>query len=360
MSPTLSENSNMYYDELDDCYTTPSPTPSKTTNMDDFPPLPAPAPATVTKPRTKASKANKGKGKKAANDNDDNPFLTVDMATGAGSPSKCLHLNTVGEVTPTPNAAVTATPAVAVILPALAPVVASVTAPIIVPVAAPIVTPFAVSAVAPVAAPVVAPFAMPAVAPVAVPIIAPIVATIAAPIAAPATVAPTPVPAPAPMPAPVTVAAPIAAPIPPPANTLPPVADEQLLQGVPTNLLGMYKEVTHPKFFLVVNGGNGPVMKTHGLIHAAIGSFINIDPTNFTLGTPHTAANRMSPALWLAAGIPNNLAQAIVNAHIIASSNITLFSLPYNMPVIDFVGVFASFTLPNTTMGPYSHCDQQQ
>ncbi|KAJ7878078.1 hypothetical protein B0H13DRAFT_2052970 [Mycena leptocephala] len=128
-------------------------------------------------------------------------------------------------------------------------------------------------------------------------------------------------------------------------------SSEQLLHGVPDDLLKMYEDVPHPKFFLVVSGGNGAVMRTHGLIWEAIGNRINIDPTDFTLGTPPTAANGMSPALWLAADIPDHLTQALIDDHILSSTSITLFPLPYDMPIIGFVGVFAGFTLPNTAAG---------
>ncbi|KAJ7488863.1 hypothetical protein FB451DRAFT_1223103 [Mycena latifolia] len=126
---------------------------------------------------------------------------------------------------------------------------------------------------------------------------------------------------------------------------------EQLLHGVPADLIQMYEAVAFPKFFLVVSGGNGAVMKTHGLIREAIGSFINIDPSGFTLGTPPTAANGTSSSLWLAADIPDHLAQAIVDTPVISSTSITLYPLPYNMPVVGFVGVFAGFTLPNSDAG---------
>jgi hypothetical protein len=124
---------------------------------------------------------------------------------------------------------------------------------------------------------------------------------------------------------------------------------EQLIQGIPPDLLQMYDEVAHPKFFLTVSGGNSAVMRTHGLIREAIGSYINIDPAHFTLGTPPTAANGTSPALWLAADIPGHLAQTIVDARIISSTPITLYALPYELPVNGFVGVFAGFKLPDTT-----------
>lgn len=113
----------------------------------------------------------------------------------------------------------------------------------------------------------------------------------------------------------------------------------------------MYEAVPFPKFFLVVSGGNGAVMKTHGLIRDAIGNFINIDAAGFTLGTPPTATNGTSPSLWLAADIPGQLTQAILDTLILSSAGITLYALPYNMPVIGFAGVFAGFTLPNTVMG---------
>ncbi|KAJ7878254.1 hypothetical protein B0H13DRAFT_2545725 [Mycena leptocephala] len=92
-------------------------------------------------------------------------------------------------------------------------------------------------------------------------------------------------------------------------------------------------------------------MRTHGLIRESIGGFLNIDPTSFTLGTPPTAANGTSPTLWLAADIPNNLVQGIIDNRILSSTAITLFPLPYTMPVTGFIGVFAGFTIPNSDAG---------
>ncbi|KAJ6626645.1 hypothetical protein B0H10DRAFT_2210937 [Mycena sp. CBHHK59/15] len=138
-----------------------------------------------------------------------------------------------------------------------------------------------------------------------------------------------------------------------PAGGFPPIvySPELLLQGVPPDLVQMYEAVPFPKLFLVVSGGNGAVMRTHGHIRNAIGNFVNVEPTSFTLGTPPTSANGTSPSLWLAADIPGQLSQAILDARIISSSGITLFSIPYDMPVSGFIGVFAGFTLPNTAMG---------
>ncbi|KAJ7734172.1 hypothetical protein DFH07DRAFT_967718 [Mycena maculata] len=102
---------------------------------------------------------------------------------------------------------------------------------------------------------------------------------------------------------------------------------------------------------MTVSGGNGAVMKTHGLIRDLISSFINIDPASFTLGTPPTADDGTSPSLWLATDIPAHLAQHIVDNHIISSNGITVFPLPYSMPNLSFVGIFAGFTLPDTDAG---------
>ncbi|KAJ7615184.1 hypothetical protein B0H17DRAFT_1152868 [Mycena rosella] len=116
---------------------------------------------------------------------------------------------------------------------------------------------------------------------------------------------------------------------------------ELLLQGIPLDLIKMYDDIAQSKFFIVVSGGNRavmPVMRTHGLIQEALGSFVNIDPTSFTLGTPPTATNGTSPALWLAANISPQLVQAIIDNHIISSTSITLFPLLYNMPIIGIVG----------------------
>ncbi|KAJ7774521.1 hypothetical protein DFH07DRAFT_767222 [Mycena maculata] len=126
---------------------------------------------------------------------------------------------------------------------------------------------------------------------------------------------------------------------------------EQLLQGVPADLQQMYNAVPHPKFFMVVSGGNGAVMRTHGLIRDSIGNFINIDPASFTLGTPPTADDGTSPSLWLAADIAAPLAQHIVDNRIISSNGVTIYPLPYHMPIVGFIGVFAGFTLPDTAAG---------
>jgi hypothetical protein len=113
----------------------------------------------------------------------------------------------------------------------------------------------------------------------------------------------------------------------------------------------LYNEVRSPKFFVVVSGGNGATIQTHGLIRIAIGDFINVDPTSFHLGTPPTSEYGPSPVLWLVAGLSPPLAQAILDQPVLSSRPITLFTIPFDMPVIGFVGTFGGFTLPNTQGG---------
>ncbi|KAJ7757380.1 hypothetical protein DFH07DRAFT_772862 [Mycena maculata] len=377
-------------------------------SMEDFPPLVAPAPAATAKPHAKATKAPKGKGRaKAATNNDEDPFLVADIARAAaaslglttalnqategasssrrpaaapGSPPKRLRANTTGDAAPAPFAANAQAPAPpATFTPSAANVTTAPAAAVdTVPVAAAVTMEPAVvlNAAAPAMIPVAAaPTAVPVIAaPAAAPVVAPVIAApvtiapVTVPVAVVLAAAPVAVPVVAPAAIPVQPAA--AAALPPMwlmANGLPPrgsytptpaggfpniiYSAEQLLAGILDILLQKYDEVNHPKFFIVVSGGNGTLMRTHGLIREAIGGFINIDPTSFTLGTPPTASNGSSPALWLAADIRDDLVQGIVNNRIISSANITLYPLPYNMPVSGFIGVFSSFTLPNSDTG---------
>ncbi|KAJ7682189.1 hypothetical protein DFH06DRAFT_1314410 [Mycena polygramma] len=121
-------------------------------------------------------------------------------------------------------------------------------------------------------------------------------------------------------------------------------------------MFGMYDDVGGPKLFISVSGGNGIVMKTHGLVRECIGNFANIGATDFALGTPPVAADGTSPALWLVADIPAHLAQAIIDMRILSSAPITLFTFPYHIPIIGFVGIFTGFTIANTAEGATIAC----
>ncbi|KAJ7863293.1 hypothetical protein B0H14DRAFT_3444162 [Mycena olivaceomarginata] len=248
-------------------------------------------------------------------------------AAEPGSPSKHCRSNTAGDASPAPVPTMQIAVPVAA-APATVPTAAAAAAPLAAHAAAPLAAPAAVHSTAPVKAPATTPATAPFATLVTAPAIALATAPVAVPIASPAittpatTYAAAPVAAPVagPAVAPATVLLPLLPPcccsccnprcsprcpccrhpslwltadgLPPrssytltPASSFPPIvySPEQLLQGVPADLIGMYEEVAFPKFFLVVSGGNGAVMKTHGLICEAIGNYVNIDPTAFTL-----------------------------------------------------------------------------
>jgi hypothetical protein len=120
---------------------------------------------------------------------------------------------------------------------------------------------------------------------------------------------------------------------------------------MPPNLMQMYRDVPHPKFLLTVSGGNGLTMHTHGLIRDAIRNYINVDITNFQLGTPPTVERGPNPILWLVAGLPEHLSEELVHKRVLSSSHITFYTIPFDIPVMGFVGTFSGFTLPNTQGG---------
>ncbi|KAJ7653866.1 hypothetical protein B0H17DRAFT_1214524 [Mycena rosella] len=356
-SPTPSDSSDMYWDEVD--RVSASPAPSETADAIDWDsdssagPLES-ANATPT-PAARLSSP--------ATNNEDDPFLAADIerakaeslgmpashdpaTDGAsssrrpeaepGSPSKRLRANT---------SATTGAPAVRTSTAPTTPADTVAPAPAAIPATA--ANTALANAPAPMLAPAPAVGATYAVAAAAAPIAA------AVPIAAAAAPAAAVGPALPPLWLTADGLPPRGSFTPTPAGGFHPIvySPEALLHGVPPDLTVMYDDVAQPKFFVVVSGGNGAVMRTHGLIREALGDFSNIDPTSFTLCTLPTAANGTSPALWLVADIPPQLAQAIVDNRIISSIRITLFPLPYSMPIIGFVGVFAGFTLPNTDAG---------
>ncbi|KAJ6483347.1 hypothetical protein C8R45DRAFT_931958 [Mycena sanguinolenta] len=129
-----------------------------------------------------------------------------------------------------------------------------------------------------------------------------------------------------------------------------------LFQGMPANLQTLHDDVPHPKFYVVVSGGNGAVVRTHGLIREALGEYINFDTTAIQLGTPPTPESGPSPVVWLVAGIPAPLAQVILGRPAISSQAITLYPIPYDVPIVGYVGTFAGFTLPATQGGANTAC----
>ncbi|KAJ7659534.1 hypothetical protein B0H17DRAFT_1212862 [Mycena rosella] len=344
-SPTPSENSDLYYKEFD--HTSPSPALSQTADVfgwesDDTPaptdpcdvtptPQAARASSPLTKPRTaKATKAKKGKEKAKATEtvaaeivahtNDANdPFLTADIAcaTAASLSQQMEHDNATAGASSSSRCP-TAAPGSPIVPPSsafLMPISGPAPVPAIVPTAGATVTP-----------------------PVAV----------AVPIQPAAVAMPTQHAVSAAMP-PMWLTADglphCGLYTPTPAGGFDSIVYEptQLLQGVPPELIQL--------------GGNGDVMRTHGLIRKAIGNFTNVDPTSFTLSTPPTIASSTSSALWLLADIPSWLTQAILSNCVLSSTAITLYPLPYDMPVAGFVGVFTGFTLPNSDASTNTTCN---
>ncbi|KAJ7245459.1 hypothetical protein C8J57DRAFT_1476414 [Mycena rebaudengoi] len=368
-SPAPSVESDFYWDNVD----SPSPAPSQTADPigwesdstpapvesanatptpqaarhsspasvieisgEDFPPLnaAAPAPATVTKPRAKAAKS-KGKKKAVArpvtNDEDD-PFLVEELEKartaslalsyspvhsngGASSsrrpegepdsPSKRLRANSTGASAPAPFADTTK---------AAAPAPAAESAPVAVPTSG---TPF------------LAPMNAPAAA-----------NALAAANDAPAAANDAPAAA-NDAPAAANDAPAAANDAPPPPTTPPPL--HTLRSRLQPLLLASLQLLFYLRLAATVPP-RGPTASS-----ATLGNRINVGSATFILGTPPTAANGSSPALWLVAGIPANLAQDILDSRVVSSTAITLFPIPYDIPVNGFVGVFTGFYLANTT-----------
>ncbi|KAF8174330.1 hypothetical protein K438DRAFT_1980355 [Mycena galopus ATCC 62051] len=386
---------------MNDRNTTPTPQPVRNTSPasvieiteDDFPALTTPVPAAAAATRRKAGKKNKGK-KHVIQENADegDPFLAAATATAIadplgpasdmrfeadtatavanslgltntahyatagtsssrrvlGSPLKCQCTNSAGDAAPAPTRGSTQASGSPFLVPtssannaaaaptdaAAAPIAAVLTPTVNVPAAAP---------APPVTVPVVAAPHVHTVAPV----------TFAAALAAPAPAAlPNLAPAPAVVVQNIIAANPIVAPAGPtwptadgnpprgsytaiPAGFPPIVYSHTLLtQGIPPNLMQMYQEVPGPN-----------------LIHNSISNAIDIEPTNFQLGTPPTADNGTTSSLWLVAGIPEHLAATVLTYPFLSSGRITIYPLPFNLPVNGFVGTFTDFTLPNNLKG---------
>ncbi|KAF8169614.1 hypothetical protein K438DRAFT_227717 [Mycena galopus ATCC 62051] len=343
---------------VDDRDSTPTPVQGRNTSpasvieisAEEFPALAAPVPAAAAAPRRKAGKKNKDKGKKRAipeHTDDEDPFLTAaiadslelassarfeaDTATatadslgltntaslttagasssrrGPGSPPKRVRTDSAGNAVPASRQGSPRTTPTASRSPFLAPVsTASTTAAVYTDTTA------ARARATHVAAPAAA-IATPA----AVPATVPATATFAAVAAAAPIVLPNLAQAPAAAVQRIVAANPVAAPahLWPTADRNPPrgsytaiplgftpiiYSRTLLMQGMPLNLMQLYNEVPHPKFFITVSGGNGVVLQTHGLIRESISDAINIGAADFQLGTPplRTTAPPPCSGLW--------------------------------------------------------------
>ncbi|KAJ7856065.1 hypothetical protein B0H14DRAFT_2579017 [Mycena olivaceomarginata] len=327
-------------------------------SREDFPALATPVPPVATSTCAKTGKKNKGK-KRAAQDT----AAAITASLGArtvhdgatvgasssgqvhGSPPKRLRTDTDGNAAPAPIQAPIAAFTAHTTVPASA---AAAPAPTVIA-SAPAAAPAPVDAEPPVATAAPAPEAPTTyAAAAALPNLAPAPAAVAQRIAANADAAAA---------GPLWMTAdgnpPRGSYTPTPPGGFPRIVYSYALltQGMPPSLIQMYRDVPYPKFLISVSGGNGVTMQTHGLIRDAIGNFLNIDPTDFQLGTPPTADHGPSPTLWLVAGIPEHLADAVVQHPVISSGRVTIYPLPFDIPIIGFVGTFGGFTLPNSPDG---------
>ncbi|KAF7351517.1 hypothetical protein MSAN_01584100 [Mycena sanguinolenta] len=133
---------------------------------------------------------------------------------------------------------------------------------------------------------------------------------------------------------------------------------EHLIQRVSRDLHALRDSVDDPnKFYVVVSGGNGAPMRTHGLIGQTISDFINYDKALIQIGTPPVPESGPSPVLWLIAGLPAHLVQTVLTQQVIAMETITLYPIPYNIRIGGFVGTFVGFTLPETQAGADTACN---
>ncbi|KAJ7827935.1 hypothetical protein B0H13DRAFT_2373548 [Mycena leptocephala] len=90
-----------------------------------------------------------------------------------------------------------------------------------------------------------------------------------------------------------------------------------LWQGVPDDLCALYVTVANPEIF------------------PSVGSYINIASTDFQLGTLSAIESGPAPTLWL----------------VLSSTRITIFPVPYEMPVNGFISTYGGLTFPDTGAG---------
>ncbi|KAJ7808177.1 hypothetical protein B0H14DRAFT_3482576 [Mycena olivaceomarginata] len=97
-----------------------------------------------------------------------------------------------------------------------------------------------------------------------------------------------------------------------------------LTQGMPPGLMQLYSDVPDPKFFVVPSATTSTWTRR----------------VSTSVHTPNLR-ERPSSVLWLVAGLPPHLAQAVLDRPALSSRPITLFTIPFSMPVIGFIGTFA-------------------
>ncbi|KAJ7854959.1 hypothetical protein B0H14DRAFT_3648172 [Mycena olivaceomarginata] len=114
----------------------------------------------------------------------------------------------------------------------------------------------------------------------------------------------------------------------------------------------------HPKFLVIVMGGNGDRTQTTGRIAAAIAGRINVDPASILVGVPGLGTGAGPDArAWLIGGLLEHLAQVVLESRCLCSTNITLFFLQYAPLITGFLGTIGGLIIPNTREGRVTAMD---
>ncbi|KAJ7869772.1 hypothetical protein B0H14DRAFT_273720 [Mycena olivaceomarginata] len=114
----------------------------------------------------------------------------------------------------------------------------------------------------------------------------------------------------------------------------------------------------HPKFLAIVMGGNGDRTQTAGRIATAIAGRINVDPASILVGAPGLGTGAGPDArAWLIGGLPEHLAQVVLESRCLCSTSITLFFLQYAPLITGFLGTIGGLIIPNTREGRVTAMD---
>ncbi|KAJ7849679.1 hypothetical protein B0H14DRAFT_3452381 [Mycena olivaceomarginata] len=102
----------------------------------------------------------------------------------------------------------------------------------------------------------------------------------------------------------------------------------------------------------VMGVGNGDRTQTAGRIATAIAGYINVDPASVLVGAPGLGTGAGPDArAWLIGGLPENLAQVVLESRCLCSTAITLFFLQYTPLITGFLGTIGGLIIPNTRQG---------
>ncbi|KAJ7019143.1 hypothetical protein C8F04DRAFT_1276612 [Mycena alexandri] len=114
---------------------------------------------------------------------------------------------------------------------------------------------------------------------------------------------------------------------------------------------GIWDDEDHPKFLVLVSGGNGDRIQTTEVIGDTLAAFVNVDPESIQVGTPGSAQGPHDARAWLIGGLPQHLAEAVLDMGVLSCAEISLFALPYSPPIAGFIGTISGFTIRRSPAG---------